>query len=222
MAAGAVRARDIREALENDILARFVPPGGRIDEQEVARRFGVSRTPVREALHQLASAGLVELIQNRGAFVRRVSIGELVQMFEVMAEFEAMAGQLSARRATERAIESLSRALVSCGETAASGDPNVYYAENGRFHDAIYVASGNAYLAGEARRLNQRLSAYRRLQLRVPERIGQSLAEHETIFRAIAGRKPEEASRLLRDHVTIQGERFADFVALVTETEPIF
>ncbi len=222
MAAGAARARNIREALENDILTRLVSSGERIDEQEVARRFGVSRTPVREALHQLASAGLVELIPNRGAFVRRVSIGDLVQMFEVMAEFEAMAGRLSARRASERAIEQLSRALGACAEAAAAGDPNVYYAENSRFHDAIYGASGNAYLASEARRLHQRLSAYRRIQLRVPERIGQSLAEHEAIFRAIVAREPDEAARLLRDHVTIQGERFADFVALMGETEPTF
>jgi DNA-binding GntR family transcriptional regulator len=219
MAATPMRAHDIRKILESDILTGLAATGERIDEQRVARRFGVSRTPVREALHQLASAGLVELIPNRGAFVRRVSFRELIQMFEVMGEFEAMAGRLFARRATPTTLDSLSAALEACNLAAQDGDPDAYYLENGRFHEAIYAGSGNAFLAGEARRLHQRLTAYRRLQLRVPKRIGQSLVEHRAITRAIVAGEAEAAAEALRDHVTIQGGRFADFLALVMESE---
>ena len=217
----AARAQDIREALEQDILTGTVETGRRLDEQGLARRFGVSRTPVREALHQLASGGLVELIPNRGAFVRRVSFGELIQMFEVMAELEAMAGRLAARRAPTASLEALGAALAACERAAAAGDPNRYYVENSRFHEAIYEASGNAYLAAELRRLHQRLSAYRRLQLRVPKRIGQSLDEHRAVLAAIARGDGAQAADRLRDHVAIQGERFADFVALLPAGEPV-
>ena len=191
-----VRRGDIRDALEQDILTGRSRPGEKLDEQALARRFDVSRTPVREALQQLASVGLIDLKPNRGAFVREVSIGELIQMFEVMAELEGMAGRLAARRAGEGAILRIRELLAACETAAASRDTDAYYAENGRFHAAIYEACGNAFLASEASRLHQRLKAYRRLQLRVPKRMEQSLAERE-----------------LKDHIAIQGERFADFVA---------
>lgn len=213
------RAERIREALETDILTGEAPTGGRLDEQAIARRFGVSRTPVREALHLLASAGLVDLIPNRGAFVRRISITELVQMFEVMAEIEAVAGRFAARRATPSGLAAIEQALEGCRIAAERGEPNAYYAQNSRFHEAIYDASGNAFLAKEARRLHQRLTAYRRLQLRVPRRLGQSLSEHRAIFAAISEGDEAAAATALRDHVTIQGERFADFVAMISEQE---
>ena len=213
----AVRRADIiRESLENDILMGRVAFGSRLDEQALARRFGVSRTPVREALNRLTSAGLVDMIPNRGAFVRRVSVADLVQMFEVMAEIEAAAGRLAARRANRPALDEIAAALDGCRAAAEGGDPNRYYLENSSFHDAIYAASGNDHLAAEARRLHQRLTAYRRLQLHVPKRIAQSLAEHREIFAAISDGDEIAAADRLRDHVTIQGERFADFVASIS------
>lgn len=209
------RVQDIRDALEHEILTGAPAAGARLDEQELARRFGVSRTPVREAVRQLASTGLVDLIPNRGAFVRRVSTRDLIQMFEVMAGLEGMAGRLAARRAEREALERLTSCLAACEAAAAAGDPDAYYAENGQFHAIIYAASGNDYLAAEATRLHQRLMTYRRLQLRVPRRMGQSLAEHRTIVEAITSGNAEAAEIALRDHVTIQGERFADFVAIL-------
>ncbi|RFC64262.1 GntR family transcriptional regulator [Fulvimarina endophytica] len=205
----------IREALEQEILTGERQPGERLDEQALASRFGVSRTPVREALHQLVATSLVELRPNRGAFVRQVSLRELVEMFEVMAELEAMAGRLAARRAEPAPLARLEAALKACESAAQSGDADAYYAENSLFHEAIYDACGNAFLASEAKRLHQRLKAYRRLQLRVPKRIGQSLAEHRLIVSAIAAGEEKAAERELRKHITIQGERFADFVSSV-------
>ena len=84
-------ATHLRDAIENDILTGTVCPGERLDEVSLANRFGVSRTPVREALAQLDSVGLIELRPNRGAIVAQVGTEQLVQMFEVMAELEGMA-----------------------------------------------------------------------------------------------------------------------------------
>lgn len=207
------RTGQIRDAIEQDILTGSGAAGERLDEQALAKRFAVSRTPVREALQQLASVGLIELIPNRGAFVRRISIRELVQMFEVMAELEGMAGRLAARRISPGSLADLRLYLQGCEEAAHEGDTDAYYAENERFHATIYDACGNDFLAGEARRLQLRLKAYRRLQLRVPRRMESSLAEHRRIVEAIESGDAARAQAELQGHITIQGERFADFVA---------
>ncbi|MCP1200351.1 GntR family transcriptional regulator [Notoacmeibacter sp. MSK16QG-6] len=214
---GRAKATDIREAIEQEILTGLRKPGAKLDEKGIADRFAVSRTPVREALQQLATAGLIELIPHRGAFVRSVSIRELIEMFEVMAELEGMAGRLAARRVDADMLAVLQKRMVACRTAAESQDPDAYYHENERFHRAIYEACGNAFLEGEAKRLHQRLQAFRRLQLRVPKRIDQSLAEHETIVEAIDARDEAGCEQVLRNHILIQGERFADFVALLDE-----
>ena len=214
---GRAKAADIREVLEQEILTGDRQPGPKLDEKSIAESFSVSRTPVREALQQLATAGLIELIPHRGAFVKSVSIRELIQMFEVMAELEGMAGRLAARRIDEATLTRLRNCLTSCETAAVSSDTDTYYHENEQFHRAIYDACGNDFLAGEARRLHQRLQAFRRLQLRVPKRMDQSLAEHRQIVEAIAAGDGDESERIMREHILIQGERFADFVALLED-----
>ena len=83
--------------LEDDILNSILKPGDRLDEQSLARRFEVSRTPVREALRHLASSGLIEIRKNQGATVKRLTTAELIEMFQVMAEYEGLSARLSAR-----------------------------------------------------------------------------------------------------------------------------
>ncbi|NDW03259.1 GntR family transcriptional regulator [Jiella pacifica] len=211
-----VKSSEIRDVLEQEIVTGERSAGERLDEQAVAARFGVSRTPVREAINQLASAGLVELIPNRGAFVRETGLGEMVEMFEVMAELEGMAGRLAARRISAAARSRLRAALAACEGAAAREAPDDYYYENERFHQAIYDACGNGFLAEEARRLHLRLKAFRRLQLRVPQRMHQSLAEHRDIVAAIEAGDGERAEAGLKSHIMVQGERFADLVASLT------
>ena len=204
---------DIREALEQEIVMGVHEAGARLDEQGLADRFGVSRTPVREAIGHLASSGIVEQIPNQGAFVKRVGLAELVEMFEVMAVLEAMAGRLAARRRDATGLAELKAALEACDAAARARDTDGYYYENERFHQLIYDLCGNRFLAGEARRLHRRLKTYRRLQLRAGRRLDQSLAEHRQIVAAIAAADGEAAAAALHAHIAVQGERFGDFVA---------
>ncbi|WP_244404183.1 GntR family transcriptional regulator [Fulvimarina pelagi] len=213
------RTGDIRDSLEQEILTGERLPGQRLDEQAIARRFDVSRTPVREALQQLVATGLVELQPYRGAFVKEISLSELVQMLEVMAELEGMAGRLAANRADDTSLARLKASLLACEEAARSGNPDTYYAENSVFHEAIYDGCGNDFLAAEAKRLHQRLKAYRRLQLRVPKRIGQSLEEHRRIVDAIVNGKSRVAETELKKHISVQGERFTEFVNTMSRSD---
>ncbi|MWJ27016.1 FCD domain-containing protein [Halomonas sp. ZH2S] len=208
-------AQRLRDALEDDIINGRRLPGERLDPDALCREFEVSRTPVREAVQQLVASGLVTVSPKKGTFVARVGLDELVEMFEVMAELEGMCGRLAARRITEEELAELERAHARCEAAALAGDTDEYYYENEGFHQAIYAASHNRYLADEASQLKQRLKPYRRLQLQVRHRMGTSLAEHRKILAAIEDGDTGAAERLMRNHVLIQGERFSDFVASV-------
>ena len=203
--------------IEDDIVEGRIAPGTRLDELSLAERHGVSRTPVREALRRLAETGLVVVRPRRGAVVAKLEPHAVVEMFEVMAEVEAFAGRLAARRARPDETAAMRAAHRDCVAAAGRNDADGYYAANERFHRLIYDASGNGFLADEAGRLHTRLKPYRRLQLRAPRRLAASLGEHEHVLAAIEAGDGERAADALRDHVRVQGERFGDLLRLMAE-----
>lgn len=210
----------LREALEDDIISGRLRPGQRLDEVGMAERFGVSRTPVREALNQLAASGLVEIRPRRGAFVVLLGPRELIESFELMAEMEATCGRLAAQRMGEDDQRAIRAAHEACRAAALAEDLSAYYEANTHFHGAIYNATGNRVLAAETLRLQRALQPYRRLQLKVPRRMDASLAEHEGILEALLASDAAEAERRLRSHVLVQGERFMSLLAVLqAETE---
>lgn len=211
-------SHSICNAIEDDVVTGILPPGTKLDEVGLCERFGVSRTPVREALRFLAERGLVELIRNRGAFVAELSVPRLIEMFAVMAELEGMAGRLCARRMTDDQRAELLRSHKSCRAASRKKNPDDYYFRNEAFHEAIVAGSKNSFLAEQATALRRRLQPYRRMQLRVPQRVQDSFDEHKAIVEAILAGEAERAEQLLKVHVMIQGERFTDFIAMFTDT----
>jgi DNA-binding GntR family transcriptional regulator len=204
-------SQKVRHAIEQEIAMGMAAPGQRLDEVTLAERFGVSRTPVREALQQLALSGMIELRPRRGAIVADVTPDRLFQMFEAMAELEALTARLAARRMTDADLAAIRAANAACG--SAMQDADRYYAANETFHQAIYTASGNAVLADQCSTLQKRLRPYRRLQLHVPTRVSRSFSEHEAVVAALARRDGPLAAEALKAHVMVQGERFADLIA---------
>lgn len=207
------RASRLRYEIEEEIATGRLRPGDRLDEASLAQRFGVSRTPIREALQQLATAGLIEIRPHRGAVVGAPDARRLLEMFEVMAELEAMCARLAARRLQPDREAELRRTLGACEVAVGAGDTDAYYRENEGFHHAVYAAGRNAFLAEQAIALARRLAPFRRLQLRVRNRMLASQAEHRSIVEAIASGDADRAAELMRAHVTVQGERFHDLVA---------
>lgn len=201
------QADAIHRSLEQRIIEGELANGTRLDEVSLAAGYGVSRTPLREALQRLAGSGLVEMLPRRGVFVRHPGLTEIVEMFEVMAELEAMCGRLAARRLSAEELAALSRAALACERAMSQNDPDAYYAENEIFHQLIYQGSHNSFLAAEALRLQKRLRTFRRLQLRARGRLEQSMNEHAAILKALEAGEAAAAD-LLRQHVVIQGEKF--------------
>ena len=203
----------IRDSLEQRIVEGELSNGKRLDETELSGFYGVSRTPVREALQRLAESGLAEHLPRRGTFVRSPSLSQLVEMFEVMAELECMAIRLAARRATTNDIDALEKDNETCRAAVAANDTKKYYEINARLHGRIYQMSGNSFLANEARRLHDRLRPFRRLQLRVRGRMEESMAEHDIILAALRDGDADRAMETMKKHITIVGVRFNDLVS---------
>ena len=207
------RADAIADELEELIFTGEYRDGDRLDEIRLAERFGVSRTPVREALQKLVASGLAEQLPRRGVFVRQPGPVELLEMFEVMAEMEAVCGRLATMRISEAALRTLGGANEACQRAVEAGDIERYYLENERFHHLIYQQSGNSFLEQEALRLHRRLRPFRRIQLRVRGRMSQSMGEHEAVLQALKSGDPDHTANVLRAHVAIQGEKFHHLMA---------
>jgi DNA-binding GntR family transcriptional regulator len=212
----------VRDALENAVIDGRYRPGERLDPAQLEQEFGCSRTPIREALQALERSGLVQIRPKRGTYVTELSISELAERFEVMAELEGMAARLATRRIEREALDELGQALRKCEKHATAGDADSYYYANAWFHGIVYDSCGNEYLRQQAHALKRALQPYRRLQLRVPDRMRRSLAEHRATADAIAGGDAESAENAARDHVLVQVKEFGHLVRTWRQvTEPV-
>jgi DNA-binding GntR family transcriptional regulator len=213
------RADLIADDLEGRILNGSYANGDRLDEVKLSNQFSVSRTPIREAFQRLALSGLVEQIPRRGVFVRQPGPVELIEMFEVMAEMEAVCARLAALRITDAALADLKVTNTRCEQAVAAQQSDEYYLENERFHAILYRQSGNGYLEQECLKLHRRLRPFRRLQLRLRGRLRQSMDEHNAITNALETGDGETAARVIRDHIAVQGEKFHHLMASLKAAE---
>lgn len=213
------RSEQIATELEEMILNGAIPEGERLDEVRLAEKFGVSRTPLREALQRLSQTGLVELLPRRGAFVSKPGALELIEMFEAMAELEASCARLAANRISDEALDALKAANDRCRTAIEDADPDRFYEENEGFHLLIYDQCGNRYLQQEAHRLHRRLRPYRRLQLRLRGRMRQSMAEHDAIVDALVEGDCDAVACAIRGHVVVQGEKFHNLMSNLKDAQ---
>jgi DNA-binding GntR family transcriptional regulator len=202
----------IRQTLADDILQGVYPPGARLDEMRLAKRFNLSRTPVREALRQLIPTGLVEMRPHRGAIVSLPGEATLAEMFEVMEEMEACCARLAAQRISpaERAeIENVHKQSAIAVET---NDRDRYRKLNFSFHDVIYRASHNEFMVSTALTIRQRIAPFRRAQFDIKNRLAKSYDEHGAIMRAIVDGDADSASETMRAHVAIVRAASTDYM----------
>lgn len=200
--AGAL-GRDISADLETQIVEGRLSPGAKLDEVALGQNYGVSRTPVREALRALAAKGLVQFQPRMGAIVAQPTVGEVMDLFEVVAEMEGVAARLACERmdrVDERLIIETHRA---CQQAASSFDPEMYYQTNGQFHHAIQRAAHNQSLIDQIELMNKRLSPYRRFITFRPGRTETAIREHEAVFEAILARDGDAAASAMRSHVRV-------------------
>jgi DNA-binding GntR family transcriptional regulator len=194
-------AQRVRVALEEGILSGALQPGERLDEAGLASRYGASRTPVREALRQLAASGLVEIRAHQGAVVAQPTTQDLIEMFEVMAELEASCSSLAARRATSLDRADIMAAHNACIAAAAAVDESAFYEANNLFHEAIYRAAHNRFLLDQTLALRNRLGPWRRFVTFHPGRMSASIEEHARIMDLVFAMNGAAAADFMRTHV---------------------
>jgi DNA-binding GntR family transcriptional regulator len=201
-------AEELRLQLADEIVRGELPPGAALDEMDLARRFQVSRTPVREAIRQLAASGLVEARPHRGAIVARPTERRLAGMFEAMAELEALCAGLAAermagfeRRMLEAVHEEL-RALIHVG------DPQRFHEVNEAFHAAIYLGTHNEHLAELTLATRVRVQPFRRAQFRNLGRLAKSHGEHDRVVAAILRGDRARAAGAMHAHITRVREEY--------------
>lgn len=210
---GVTLAESLRQRLEAAIASGRIEPGARLDEQEIAAQYGMSRTPVREAFRLLAANNLVELRGRQGATVRSIGAHALIEMFQVMAELEGLCARLAARRMNAAQKAKIIEIHERLKSISGSGDIDLFYDVNQEFHEVIYEASHNAFLAEQTRKLRNQVAAYRRRVTHMPNRIADTIREHEAIMEAIFAHDSERAHSAMRDHLNLLGDDLLDFIA---------
>ena len=198
-------ASQIRNCLADDITSGAIAPGTQIDEQEVAERFGASRTPVREALRELASSGLVTIEPRRGARVVELTLERIGEMFEVMAEIEAMCVRIATDRMTTMERYQLHHLHNLSHKHVLDENVDEYDATNKQFHTTIYTGTHSSFLVEMASNLRQRIAPFRRAQFRGIQRLLISYEEHTAILNSIFAKDSQTAANLMRAHMLVAG-----------------
>lgn len=195
------RYDDVVSGIRDLIIEGDIAAGARISERELCDRFGVSRTPLREALKVLASEGLVDLTPNRGARVTRLTEQDVEDMFEVMGTLEALAGELAARRITDEELAEVKAMHYQMALHHARRELMPYFRLNQGIHRKIFEISRNRSLVTVYNTLAGRIRRPRYLANISEARWAQALSEHEAILAALEAKDGTALGRILKDHL---------------------
>jgi len=193
--------QEVAERLRQRIYSHELPPGSWVDEQALADDYGISRTPLREALKVLAAEGLVTLKPRRGCYVTEISERDLDEIFNVMALLEGQCAQLTARKATDADLERLRKIHETLEKAAANGDIGGFFEANQAFHHAVQSIADNRWLLHVIEDLRKVIKLSRQHSLFGEGRLEQSLAEHRGVLAALAARDEKRAETLMRTHI---------------------
>ncbi|MBE3636740.1 GntR family transcriptional regulator [Mangrovicoccus algicola] len=189
------------QRLIGDIRSGALAPGARLREVELARRLGLSRTPVREALRLLESEGLVAHLPRQGATVRQLDYAEVAELYEMRSVLEGTAARLAARIASEVELEELEVLQAGVEAALGGGDDRASSEANRRFHAALHDAARNRFLTGAIRGLERTMLILGPTTLGDPERQQGAAAEHRAILAALQARDGAAAEAAMQAHI---------------------
>lgn len=203
---------ELTELVRGLITGGELAPGEKIPEQRLCERFGVSRTPLREALKVLAKEGIVTLRPNRGAVVSALTIEELEEVFPIMGALEALSGEIACQHITNAEvaeIRSLHRTMVLHWR---AGELQPYFRLNQKIHEAILAATRNGTLKALYKSLAGRLMTARYIANMSPERWAEAVAEHEVILQCLSDRDGKKLAEVLKRHLGNKLETVRDWL----------
>jgi len=189
-----------------------IAPGSKLNERALAETLSVSRTPIREAIRRLAAAGLVELINNRGAIVPKLNKEDVLNAFELMAELEGFSGELAAKRITKEAlseIEALHYEMLAC---YSRKDLSGYYKLNSQIHQHINLAAGNPVLTNTYSQVNARIQALRFRSNQDQTKWDEAVLEHGEMIAALKAADGQRMRKVLMQHLANKKNAILNFL----------
>lgn len=192
---------EVADRMRALIQSGEMEPKARVNETELTERFGISRTPLREAIKILATEGHLELLPNRGARVASISQDEIEEMMEVIAGLEATAADLACHRIADEEVAAIQANHDAMVGRWKAGDEAGYFRLNREIHEAIMAASRNATLAGVYRSLSGRIQRSRYSAHQTSEQWARAIEEHERMVVLLHARDGTALSQLMREHI---------------------
>ncbi len=187
--------------IEEEILTGELAPGTALGEVSLSKRLGVSRTPLRAALHRLSEEGLVEIVANKGATVVGINISDLIDIYKIRERLEGLASSLAAKRISDEEIAELTETLELAEFYVNKNDTEHIKELDTLFHSIIYKASGSRFLSMTLSELHRKIKSYRKRSLDVPGRLLNTISEHREILEAIKNGEAEKADELTSLHI---------------------
>jgi phosphonate utilization transcriptional regulator len=206
----------VQVEIEQLILRGDLAIGRRINESELAARFGTSRGPIREALRALEESRLIRSEKNRGVFVREISVAEADEIYDIREALDQLIGRRVAERATPEQLRELEAVLAEMDDASAKQDIRAYHALNLKFHDMLVDFAGNARLTESYRLLTKGLLLFRLRGLQDGGGFAVSNTEHKAVVEAVAARDCARAGQLLRQHASESRARMHKAASVIT------
>ena len=197
----------LEKEMERLILTGELEPGERINEIQLSNRFGTSRGPIREATRSLEAKGLVEVVRNRGVYVRRLSIEDAIEIYDVRAALFGQAGRLLSERMTDEVLNQLTECVNEMDAIAERGSFDDYYPVNLAFHNLIVTSAGNRTLTAEYQRFVNKLHLFRARALVQGGGLAVSNREHRAMLDALASGDGDRAQMTHWRHVALAKRR---------------
>lgn len=209
------KAIDARQVIEEAILKGEFDAGEKLNEATLAASIGVSRGTIREALRSLASLGVIEIIPNRGAFVRKLRLSDVLESYDIRAELFAYAARTVTNRLTPRMTEELKAVMAAMQAASDAEDSHAYHRENLRFHAMLFEMSNNRKASEIYHSLVREISIYRANMIYNRAVTLNSQEEHQCLLEAIFAGDEARAGKLARDHIMGGKTRFVNYFKYV-------
>jgi DNA-binding GntR family transcriptional regulator len=194
-------AETVRAEMERELLAGSFAPGQVIDERSLAQKFGVSRTPVRQAIQSLARLGMLKVVPRFGVVVPKLGEPQLLSLFEMLAHLEGLCAMLSAIRMNDAERQALCQAQLACEATARTRYSSGFVSVNRRFHESIWLGARNEWAAALIHDLRVRAMQYQRSNKRRPTQVKEAIEGHRAIVAYVVGENADAARDAMIAHI---------------------
>lgn len=205
--------------VKDSVINGRLKPGERVPEHEIAKNFGISRTPIREAFRQLESEGFITVIPRKGAIVSPITAKDVSEFYSIKSLLEGYAAGLACAKFTEKELKRLTQINQQMQKCATKEDVRGFYLLDNQFHEVFLSSSGNDKLCELAHQIAQQFERFRIMALSLPGRMNTSIKQHEDIIMAFTDKNAELVEKLVRANAELSAEVLVNELSRDSESQ---